>query len=90
MKTSDWWAKVRGRPDPLLRIGETEHVNRKDGQIWALRDVNLEVKEGKILGIVGHSGAGKTALLRILSRIAAVTTTGPGIRTGPIPERRAA
>jgi lipopolysaccharide transport system ATP-binding protein len=68
-----WWAKVRGRPDPLLRIGETDHGNRKDGQLWALRDVNLEVKEGEILGIIGRNGAGKSTLLKILSRITAPT-----------------
>jgi lipopolysaccharide transport system ATP-binding protein len=68
-----WWAKVRGRPDPLLRIGETDHGNRKDGQLWALRDVNLEVQEGEILGIIGRNGAGKSTLLKILSHITAPT-----------------
>ena len=68
-----WWAKVRGRPDPLLRIGETDYRNREDGQIWALRDINLEVQEGEILGIIGRNGAGKSTLLKILSRITAPT-----------------
>lgn len=68
-----WWAKVRGRPDPLLKIGMEDHGNRKGGQIWALRDINLEVKEGEILGIIGGNGAGKSTLLKILSRITAPT-----------------
>ncbi|MBK8640042.1 MAG: ABC transporter ATP-binding protein [Chromatiaceae bacterium] len=68
-----WWAKLRGQPDPLLPIGESDHGNRKDGQIWALRDINLEVKQGEILGIIGRNGAGKSTLLKILSRITAPT-----------------
>ena len=68
-----WLAKLQGKPDPLLKVGETDHGNRKDGQIWALRDINLEVKEGEILGIIGRNGAGKSTLLKILSRITAPT-----------------
>lgn len=66
-------AKLLGRPDPLLKIGEKDHGNRKGGQIWALRDLNFEVKEGEILGVIGGNGAGKSTLLKILSRITAPT-----------------
>ncbi|MEZ5582533.1 MAG: ABC transporter ATP-binding protein [Candidatus Competibacteraceae bacterium] len=54
-----WWVKLRGKPDPFLQVGEENHGNRKDGEIWALRDVSFEVKEGEILGIIGRNGAGK-------------------------------
>jgi len=44
-------------------------VSKTFGDKVALRDVNLEVKEGEALAILGHSGAGKTTLLKIISAL---------------------
>jgi len=68
-----WTARLRGKPDPLLKIGQTEHGNRDGEYVWALRDVSLEVKKGEVLGIIGRNGAGKSTLLKILSRVTAPT-----------------
>ena len=69
-----WWAKTRGKPNPMLRIGETDHGNRDDEDLWALNDVSFTVKQGEVLGIIGHNGAGKSTLLKILSRVTAPTS----------------
>jgi lipopolysaccharide transport system ATP-binding protein len=36
---------------------------------WALRDINLEVKQGEVLGIIGRNGAGKSTFLKVLTGI---------------------
>jgi lipopolysaccharide transport system ATP-binding protein len=69
-----WWAKKLGWPNPMLKIGETDHGNRDGETIWALKDVNLQVERGDVLGIIGRNGAGKSTLLKILSCVTAPTS----------------
>ena len=66
-----WWARVRGKEDPNTKIGTDQ---RLVGQTFmALNGVDLTVYKGEALGIIGGNGAGKSTMLKLLSRVTAPT-----------------
>src|SRR5271167_712892 len=50
-------------PDDVLRV---EHIAKRFGPITALRDVNLHLRKGEVLGLLGDNGAGKSTLIKII------------------------
>ncbi len=74
-----WWARVRHKEDPNLKIGVDQSQIKGNERFLALNDVSFEVEQGDTLGILGHNGAGKSTLLKLLSRVTAPTTGCIGI-----------
>lgn len=66
-----WWARIRGKEDPNTRIGTDQRLVGKT--FMALNGIDLTVYKGEALGIIGGNGAGKSTMLKLLSRVTAPT-----------------
>src|SRR5687767_1378148 len=71
LRTMNWLSQKEIVPasstDPIIRLRDVgKHVETKAGRVNLLNHVNLEVRRGEFLSIMGPSGAGKTTLLNIL------------------------
>jgi len=61
-----------GSRNPLMR--KLQSLRRRKSDFWAVHDVSFEVKRGEALGIIGHNGAGKSTILKLLSNITTPTS----------------
>lgn len=68
------------RRDPYRTLRESlssslrRSRNGKRRELWALRDIDLTVAEGEVVGVIGRNGVGKTTLLKVIARITEPTT----------------
>ena len=66
-----WWARKRGKEDPNSKIGTVSHTGNEI--FWALKGIDLEIPEGQVVGIIGRNGAGKSTMLKLISKVTAPT-----------------
>ena len=84
---------IEQRPERRLALPATPPLtpastaNGSSRFIWALKDVNFEVRQGEVVGLIGRNGAGKSTLLKLLARI---TRPTEGSRRNPRARRQSA
>ncbi|MEO7534684.1 MAG: ABC transporter ATP-binding protein [Ferruginibacter sp.] len=71
-----WLARIRGKEDPFAIVGQVNDRTKKatSDYVWALQDINFEVPQGQVLGIIGKNGAGKSTMLKLLSKVTTPST----------------
>ena len=68
---NSWIARKRGKEDPNRKIGATMGMSGET--FMALDDISFNVDRGDALGLLGRNGAGKSTMLKLISRITAPT-----------------
>ncbi|MCI1983769.1 MAG: amino acid ABC transporter ATP-binding protein [Bifidobacteriaceae bacterium] len=65
---------------------ELDHVDKYYGELHVLKDINLEVKKGEVLVIIGPSGSGKSTLCRTINRLELINSGEIRIDGKPLPQ----
>ncbi len=52
-----------------LEVLRRRRAARNPDILWALKDVSVTINDGEVVGLIGHNGAGKSTILKVLSRI---------------------
>ena len=86
MRLSKWVGDERQMAEPLLQL---KSVSKSFKEVNVLKDINLEIYNGQIIGLVGGNGAGKTTLLRLMTGVYRPTSGNVTYQNGkPIHEAR--
>ena len=65
---------------------ELRHVEKHFGDLHVLRDVNLKVKRGEVVVVIGPSGSGKSTMCRTINRLETIDSGEILIEGEPLPQ----
>lgn len=68
------WPKVHRSSDRLRALGRLLLRGNDRDRVTVLRDVNLDIRRGESLGLIGENGAGKSTLLKLITGVLTPTT----------------
>jgi simple sugar transport system ATP-binding protein len=54
---------------PVHKLLELKNISKSFGRVHSLRDINLDIRPGEVLGLLGDNGAGKSTLIKILAGV---------------------
>jgi NitT/TauT family transport system ATP-binding protein len=66
----------------LVGVGQT--FRSRDGEVVALRDIDLDIREGEFVAVIGRSGCGKSTLLRLIAGLLAPTAGQVRVAREPV------
>jgi ABC-type polysaccharide/polyol phosphate transport system ATPase subunit len=65
---------INKNPSTHSLLAKLRTFRHRHEDFWALRDVSFTVERGETLGIIGHNGAGKSTILKLLSSVTTPTS----------------
>ena len=57
----------------LALLRKTDHASLRKSEFWALKEVTLQLRRGRSMGVIGPNGSGKTTLMRLIAGVLAPT-----------------
>ena len=72
--------------DARQPVVEMEHVDKHFGELHVLADINMTVRKGEVVVVIGPSGSGKSTLCRTINRLEGIDSGSILIDGQPLPE----